>query len=230
MFHNNKGNPFNVMTLLMKVFRWLWHWVSGARFAKEAFAKAQYYNTAPLRARISTFCLAFVLGFACLLLSASPASAGLNDDHYDGNIFPLYGGNGYLVPARLTVAEAFKRDKPLILVFYVDDSTDCKKFMPVVSQIDAYYGRAADLIPVNVDAIPIKDHYEPNEAGYYYTGSVPQTVVFDASNKVVLNEKGVTPFEPIDDTLRVVFDLLPRSESVELKRRSFNEFNTELKE
>jgi hypothetical protein len=28
--------------------------------------------------------------------------------------------------------------------------------------------------------------------------------------------------------LREVFDLLPRSESVELKRRTVNEFNTEL--
>ena len=42
------------------------------------------------------------------------------------------------------------------------------------------------------------------------------------------DEQGQIPYEEVDDTLREVFDLLPRSESVELKRRSFNEFNYEL--
>ena len=32
----------------------------------------------------------------------------------------------------------------------------------------------------------------------------------------------------IDDEFRKVFDLLPRTESIELKRRSFNEFSSEL--
>ena len=36
------------------------------------------------------------------------------------------------------------------------------------------------------------------------------------------------PYEKIDDKLREVFDLLPRTDSVQLKRRSFNELNSEL--
>ncbi|MGL6339366.1 MAG: thylakoid membrane photosystem I accumulation factor, partial [Waterburya sp.] len=43
---------------------------------------------------------------------------------------------------------------------------------------------------------------------------------------VVYDGKGQVPYEEIDDVLREVFDLLPRSESVVLKRRSFNEFNS----
>lgn len=168
------------------------------------------------------------LTVACLLLFPTPALAALNDDHYDGNIFPLYGGNGYLVPARLTLVEALKRDRPTLLVLYVDDSSDCKSFTTVVSQLDAYYGRASDILPISVDSIPFKSSYEPTEPGYYYEGVVPQTILFDTAGKIVLNEKGVVPFEKIDDAYRVVFDLLPRSESVELKRRPVNEINVEL--
>lgn len=169
-----------------------------------------------------------VVSLSCLFLVASPAWAGLNDDHYDGNIFPLYAGNGYLVPPKVTLAQAFQRGNPTILFLYTDDSRDCKTFAPVMSQVDAYYGRAADIIPISVDALPIKEIYDPQEPGYYYRGVVPQTVVFDQSQSVVLNEAGVIAYEQIDDVLREVFDLLPRSESTELKRRPVNEINTEL--
>lgn len=172
--------------------------------------------------------LALVLGLFCLLLNTSPAFAVLNDDHYDGNIFPLYGGNGYLVPVRLTLAEALKRDKPTLLVLYVDDSRDCKNFAPVVSQVDAYYGRVADILPISVDSIYPKDSYDPTEPGYYYHGEVPQSVIFDRTGKVVFSEAGNIAFEKLDDKFRELFDLLPRSESIELKRRAVNEINTEL--
>ncbi|BAU41930.1 hypothetical protein O77CONTIG1_01748 [Leptolyngbya sp. O-77] len=75
---------------------------------------------------------------------------------------------------------------------------------------------------------PVKDKYDPSEPGYYLTGYAPQTVVFDKAGQVVLNESGVIPYERIDDVLREVFDLLPRSQSAELKRRTVNEINTEL--
>ncbi len=163
-----------------------------------------------------------------LLLGGNPAIASLTDDHYDGNIFPLYAGNGSLVPPRITLADSLRTHTPAILVLYVDDSTDCKQFAPVISQLDAFYGRAADILPISIDSIPVKDQYNPSEPGYYLTGYAPQTVVFDKAGRVVLNESGVIPYERIDDVLREVFDLLPRSESVELKRRIVNEINTEL--
>ncbi|MBV8883671.1 MAG: thylakoid membrane photosystem I accumulation factor [Chroococcidiopsidaceae cyanobacterium CP_BM_RX_35] len=172
--------------------------------------------------------LCLIMLVCLFLLSMPPALAGLNDDHFDGNIFVLYGGNGSLVPSKVTLAESLKRDRPTLMVFYVDDSSDCKQYAIVVSQIQAFYGRAADLIPVNVDAIPIKSTYAPTEPGYYYKGFVPQVLVFDQAGKVVLDKKGQVPYEQVDDTFRELFNLLPRSESVELKRRPVNEFNTEL--
>jgi thiol-disulfide isomerase/thioredoxin len=171
-----------------------------------------------------------LLLLTCLLvLGIQPAIAGINDDKYDGNIFVLYAGNGSLVPARETLEKSLAEHKPTILAFYVDDSSDCKQYALIVSRIQEFYGRAAEIIPVNVDTIPELATYSPTEPGYYYSGGVPQIVVFNKSGEVVLSKKGQIPYEEIDDTLRQVFDLLPRNESAELKRRSFNEFNSELR-
>lgn len=167
---------------------------------------------------------------SCLWLMLTPgAIAGLNDDNFDGNIYALYGGNGSLVPPRVSLEQSLSRDdRATVLVFFLDDSSDCKQYTAVVSQIQAFYGRAADILPLNVDAIPVKDEYAPTEPGYYYSGVVPQTVVLDLKGNVVYDGKGQVAYESIDDVLRQVYDLLPRSESVELKRRAPNEVSVEL--
>lgn len=178
---------------------------------------------------IAPLLLTLVLGLSCWMLMATPpAWAGLNDDHYDGNIFALYAGNGSLFPPRVTLSEAFRGDRPIVLVFFVDDSSDCKLYAQVVSELDAYYGRAANIVPINADAFTPKARYAATEPGYYYKGLVPQTVIFDQSHKMVFDKAGNVPFEQTDAVLRQAFDLLPRSESIELKRRQVNEFNTEL--
>lgn len=157
-----------------------------------------------------------------------PAMASLTDDRYDGNIFALYAGNGSLVPPRTALEQSIRQGKPALLVIYVDDSSDCKRYASTISQLQGPYGWATSIIPIMADSIPVKDRYEPTEPGYYFKNAVPQTVVFDAQGKVVLNETGVLSYEQIDDVLRQVFDLLPREESVELRRRSVNEVNSEL--
>jgi hypothetical protein len=173
--------------------------------------------------------LILVVTLACLTLTAAPAAwAGLNDDHYDGNIFPIYAGDGSLVPPKVTLAASINSDRPTLLVLYIDDSSDCKRYAPVVSRLSAYYGRAADFMPISIDRIPVKASYESTEPGYYYKGVVPQTVLLDQSGNVVLDAQGVIPFEQVDDKFRDVFDLLPRSESVELRRRSVNEITGEV--
>jgi hypothetical protein len=167
-----------------------------------------------------------ILVFLCSIVN--PALAGIEDDKYDGNVFVLYAGNGSLVPAKISLADSLKVNKPALIVFYVDDSTDCKKYSTTISQLQGYYGKAASFIPVTVDSLALDRKYANTEAGYYYGGTVPQTVIIDKQGKVRLNEAGIISFEKIDDTMRDVFDLLPRKDSIELKRRSFNEFNSEL--
>lgn len=173
-------------------------------------------------------CLVLLTAATLLGLWASPAWAGLNDDNYDGNIFALYAGNGSIVPPKYSLAQSLQQDKPTLLFFYVDDSRDSKAFSSVVSQLQAPYGRAANFIAIAADSIPEKATYEPNEPGYYFKNSVPHTVIFNESGDVVFNEIGQVAYEKIDDKLREVFDLLPREESVELRRRPVNEVNSEL--
>ncbi|MBE9042704.1 thylakoid membrane photosystem I accumulation factor [Oscillatoriales cyanobacterium LEGE 11467] len=162
-------------------------------------------------------------------LMPSPAWAGLHDDNFDGNIFALYAGNGSLIPPKVNLKESLKQTKrPTLLTLYIEDSEDCKIFSATISQLQAFYGRHTNIVPVSVDAIVPKSEYEPNEPGYYYRGVVPQTVLFDTAGNVAFDESGVVEFEKIDDRFREVFDLLPRSESVELKRRPINEVNAEI--
>jgi hypothetical protein len=78
------------------------------------------------------------------------------------------------------------------------------------------------------DAIAVKANYDPSEPGYYFRNAVPQTLIFDGAGKLAFNQTGTITYETIDDALRQVFDLLPRTESVELRRRPVNELNTEL--
>ncbi|MEM6835756.1 MAG: thylakoid membrane photosystem I accumulation factor [Cyanobacteria bacterium P01_C01_bin.120] len=171
------------------------------------------------------------LAIACFWMVSTPyAWAGLDDDRYDGNIFALYAGNGSLVPPRVTLRQSLQSNKPALVVFYVDDSADCKRFSSVVSQLQAPYGRVANFVPVMADSVPLNSEFTPTEPGYYFEGSVPQTLVFDQEGQVRLNEVGMVSYETIDDVMRQVFDLLPRSESEELRRRPINEVNSELVE
>lgn len=174
-----------------------------------------------------SFLLLLCLGWSLLIPAAW---ASVDDDRLDGNIFVVYAGNGSLVPPRLTLAESFERRLPVILVYYLDDSRDCKEYAFIVSRMQEFYGRAASIIPVSADSILPQKKYAKTDPGYYYKGIVPQTVILDAQGKRIFDAQGVVKFEAADDVLRKVFDLLPREQSVELKPRAFNEFNSELVE
>jgi thiol-disulfide isomerase/thioredoxin len=176
--------------------------------------------------RLVSKCLLLLLSL--LIIGVQPAFAGMQDDRYEGNIFVVFAGNGSLVPPRQTLAKTLAQNKPAMLAFYLDDSKDCKQYAVYISQTQAFYGKAVEIIPVSVDTIPPKESYDPTEPGYYYSGGVPQVVLFDKSGEVILNKKGQVPFEEIDDKFREVFDLAPRDESIEFKQRSFNEYSSEL--
>ncbi len=182
-----------------------------------------------LRRILSASLLTVTLALSLILFTSTPpAFATLTDDRFDGTIYALYAGNGSLVPPKVKITDSFKRKKPVLLVFYTDDSSDSKQYAIVVSQLQEFYGREADFMPISVDSLPPETSPKLTEPGHYYEGFVPQTVILDQSGKVVFNEKGQIPFEQVDDALRKVFDLLPRENSVALKRRVVNELNVEL--
>lgn len=178
--------------------------------------------------RIVRIVLVTVVLLAGLLGQGGAAIASLQDDNFDGNIFALYAGNGSLVPPKVLLEASLQQHKPALVLFYVDDSRDCKRFSVVYSQLQAGYGRAADFIPINADTVVPGVDYPVTDARHYYQGVVPQLTIFDQKGKVVLDDQGQLAFEAIDDRLRKIFDLLPRTESQTLKRRQFNEVNSEL--
>ncbi len=192
------------------------------------FCLLRFANPQAQRRLIARCLLILITLGSCILISMPSALAGLNDDHFDGNIFALYGGNGSIVPPRVNLADSIKAHKPALLVFFVDDSSDCKQYASTISQLQAPYGRETNFIPVNIDSLPVNSTPAPTEASYYYKGLVPQTVLIDQQGEVVLNEIGQVGYEKIDDVFRKVFDLLPRAESIELKRRMLNEINIEI--
>jgi hypothetical protein len=178
-----------------------------------------------LRRQILTIVSLSFLLYATLI---QPAWAGLTDDNFDGEIFALYAGNGSLVPPKNDLTTTIKQDKAAVMVFYVDDSRDCKEFSINISNLQGLYSKVTNFIPVRVDSIPAKDSYEPSEPGYYYKGYVPQTVIFDTKGAVKFDQSGQVAFETLDDTMRSIFDLLPREQSAALKRQPLNEISGEL--
>ena len=182
-----------------------------------------------LRRILSASLLTVTIALSFILLTGTaPAYASLTDDRFDGTIYALYAGNGSLVPPKVKLTDSFKRKKPALLVFYTDDSSDCKQFAIVVSNLQEYYGREADFMPIFVDSLPPESSAKLTEPSHYYKGFVPQTVLLDQSGKVVYDAKGQVAFEEVDAAFRKVFDLIPREKSLPLKRRVVNELNVEL--
>lgn len=171
--------------------------------------------------------ISLVVMIACLLclgMSQSQAAiAGINDDEYDGNIFILYASNAALVPPKVNLAAAIKKEIPTLIMFYSDDSQECKQNALVLTQLQAEYKRQLNFMPMMVDAIDPQRSYDPTDARYYYNGQfVPQFVLVDATGQPVLNQKGKMSFEELDGPLRELLGLEPRTEPLVLDRPLFS--------
>lgn len=163
----------------------------------------------------------FLFGFGVGL--SQDAIAGINDDEYDGNIFILYASNAALVPPKVNLAAAIKKEIPTLIMFYSDDSQECKQNAIVLTQLQAEYMRQLNLMPMRVDAIDTQRRYDSTDARYYYNGQfVPQFVLVDATGQVVLNQNGKMSFEALDQPVRNLLGLEPRTEPLILDRPLFS--------
>ncbi|CAN1209626.1 thylakoid membrane photosystem I accumulation factor [Tumidithrix helvetica PCC 7403] len=176
--------------------------------------------------------LTLAIAFLCIvglsgLLSPS-ASAVLTDDRYDGNIFALYGGNGSLVPARVNLKESLRLGRGALLLFYVDDSSDCKLFSPLLNQMQAFYTKNLTLIPVPVDSLdPDTSNYSPTDEGFYYRGLVPQTVLINALGEKVFDQEGRIEFPVVDVAVRQMLGLPGINPAYQFRntKKQINEIN-----
>jgi hypothetical protein len=153
-------------------------------------------------------CLSLVALLGIAFTDVQPVQAKLTDDSYDGNIFALYGGNGSIVPPKISLAQSLEKGRASMLVFYVDDSADCKKFSPILNLAQGFYGKTVSLIAVSVDSLDLqKKKYAPNEEAYYYKGTVPQTVLISGDGKVSFDREGPFGFEELDSAIRDLLGL-----------------------
>ncbi|WP_299484712.1 thylakoid membrane photosystem I accumulation factor [Acaryochloris sp. IP29b_bin.137] len=171
---------------------------------------------------ISVLILVFLLcGFG--MIPSQDAIAGIYDDEFDGNIFILYASNAALVPPKVSLAAAIQKEIPTLIMFYTDDSQECKQNALVLTQLQAEYKRQLNLMPIMVDAIKAQSTDDPTDARYYYNGQfVPQFVLVDATGQVVLNQNGKMSFEQLDEPVRTLLGLAPRTEPLVLDRPLFS--------
>lgn len=179
----------------------------------------RWFTVVLTRTVISVCCLGLCLG----LFGTAPTMAGVSDDQFDGNIFVLYASNGSLVPPKTNLSESLQKHRPSVLMFYTDDSAECKDNALVISQLQAFYRQNVSFIPISVDTLSTGKSYTPQEAPYYYNGTlVPQFLVVNPDGDVVLDTIGQTPYELIDDALRDIYELPPRPESFSIARPAFS--------
>ena len=166
-----------------------------------------------------------------LLLSvglAVPASAVLNDNAYDGNIYALYAGNGSLVPPSTTLADSMASGRTAVIIFYLDDSTVSKRFAPVVSELQRFWGRNIDLMPLTTDALQGRETSAPDDPARYWNGTIPQVTVITGEGRVIFDRAGQVPLASINEAISEATGL-PAPDFSEIDQEgSFNEVNVEV--
>ena len=159
------------------------------------------------------------------ILSVNPVHSARDTDSYDGNIYPIYAGNGSLVPPPSTLSESLKNERTSVLVFYLDDSATSKKFAPVVSGIKLLWSSSVDLIPLSIDELDNDEKKTFEDPGYYWHGNIPQTVIIDGKGNVLLDQEGQVSFDDINDAITKGTGL--QKPDFDLTVKSFNEYNSE---
>ena len=167
--------------------------------------------------------------FLLIFFSCYPANASRDTNSYDGNIFPIYAGNGSIVPPQTTLEESLKNGRISVLFFYLDDSSDSKAMAPIISGLDLIWRNNIDLIALTTDEFQ-SETIETNskQPKYYWNGLIPQTIVLDKNGEVKFDKNGMVN---IDDLNKIIgelngIDINETSFAVE----SFNEYNSIISE
>ena len=161
---------------------------------------------------------------AILFFLNSPVNASRTTDSYDGNIFPIYAGNGSIVPPQTSLKESIENGRISILFFYLDDSADSKAVVPIISGLDLIWRSNIDIIALTTDELQGKEFKDIKDEGYYWNGYIPQTVLIDDKGDVRFDKNGLIDIDEINKIIGKIkgIDIEDTSFSVE----SFNEYNS----
>ncbi len=169
------------------------------------------------------FIKSFLL-ISILFFLNSPVNASRTTDSYDGNIFPIYAGNGSIVPPQTSLKESIENERISILFFYLDDSADSKAVVPIISGLDLIWRSNIDIIALTTDELQGKEFKNTTEEGYYWNGYIPQTVLIDGEGNIKYDKNGLIDIDEINKIIGEIkgIEIDDTSFSVE----SFNEYNS----
>ena len=164
-----------------------------------------------------------------IFFNCYPANASRDNDNYDGNIFPIYAGNGSIVPPRTTLEESLKNERVSVLFFYLDDSSDSKAMAPVITGLDLIWRNNIDLIALTTDELQIdKSESTLNQPNYYWNGLIPQTIILDKNGGIRFDMNGMVDIDELNKIIAELkgIDIGDSKFSIE----SFNEYNSIISE
>ncbi len=165
----------------------------------------------------------YVFIFMCINI---PVNGSRISDSYDGNIFPIYSGNGSLVPPQTSLKESIQNKRVALLFFYLDDSSDSKALAPVIAGLDLIWKNKIDIIPLTTDELQNKDFKDPLDEGFYWNGLIPQTIILDEKGSVKFDENGLIN---IDEINKIISQLTGTEiEDSSFSIESFNEYNSQI--
>ena len=173
--------------------------------------------------RILNIIIIYILIFICVNI---PVYGSRISDSYDGNIFPIYAGNGSLVPPQTSLKESIQNKRVSILFFYLDDSADSKALAPVIAGLDLIWKNNIDIIPLTTDELQNKDFTDPLEEGYYWNGLIPQTIILDETGSVKFNKNGPLDLDEVNKVISEIKGINLEDSSFTVE--SFNEYNSQI--
>ena len=167
---------------------------------------------------------------ALIFFSNYPANAARDNNSFDGNIFPIYAGNGSIVPPKTTLKESLKNKRPSVLFFYLDDSSDSKAMAPVISGLDLLWRENIDIIALTTDELQNEEALkEPDQPNFYWNGLIPQTIILDGNGEVKFDKNGIADFGDLDKIIGESTGIKVNTNS-KFTVEAFNEYNSTISE
>ena len=164
-----------------------------------------------------------------IFITSLPANASRDSNSYDGNIFPIYAGNGSIVPPQTTLEESLKNKRISVLFFYLDDSSDSKAMAPIISGLDLIWRNNIDLIAITTDELQSKTSTsDTNKPNYYWNGLIPQTLILDSTGEVKFNKNGMVNIEDLNKVIGELNGININNSKFSVE--SFNEYNSIISE
>lgn len=169
--------------------------------------------------------ISLIIIIAISIFPSNEANAARDTNSFDGNIFPIYAGNGSLVPPQTTLKDSLENGRTSVLIFYLDDSYTSKEFAPVVSGLKLLWTSSIDLIPLTIDEIQGREIEGKSDPAFYWHGKIPQIVVINGEGKVILDEEGQASIQKINDAISKASGL--KAPDFDISIKSFNEYNSD---